>query len=181
MLARRSMAAPAARWVLKAPSHLGWLDALLAVYPDACIVQTHRDPLRVMGSVASVLFATAWVRSDEVDAETIAAWFGGETCVALLDGATRARASRRGHDRFHDVVYADLVRDPLATITGLYDRFEIELRAETRAAMAAYLAAKPKDKHGAHVYAFDDIRFDRATERSRFADYMQRYGVPEET
>jgi hypothetical protein len=171
---------PGRRWVLKAPSHLAWLDALLAVYPDALIVQTHRDPLRVMGSVASVLYATARVRSDEVDAERIAAWFGPEACLALLDGAARTRDLDADRSRYCDVRYGDLIRDPLAVIADLYRRLGLELTTRARDAMVAYLAAKPKDKHGAHVYSFEEAGLDRETERRRFAPYMQRYGVTEE-
>ena len=43
---------PGERWVLKSPGHLWCLDALLAEYPDAVLVQTHRDPLKVIASVA---------------------------------------------------------------------------------------------------------------------------------
>ncbi|HEY5624799.1 MAG TPA: sulfotransferase, partial [Gammaproteobacteria bacterium] len=168
------------RWVLKAPSHLAWLDALSAVYPDACIVQTHRDPLRVMGSVASVLVATARVRSDEVDDQRIAAWFAPESCLALLEGADEVRVREAQETRFYDVRYADLMRDPIATVAGLYRHFGFELTPIARDAMIAYMAAKPKDKHGTHLYGFDETGCDRATERLRFAPYMKRYAVPEE-
>jgi hypothetical protein len=167
------------RWVLKAPSHMGALDALFAVYPDARVVQTHRDPLPVMASVASILFATAWVRSDAVSPQAVLGWFTGETCAHLLANATRVRdAGRESH--FADVVYADLVRDPIATIARLYERFELAFTADAEARMRAYIAARPKGRHGAHRYEFENTGFDRAVERSRFTAYQQRYGVPSE-
>ena len=92
------------RWVLKAPSHLACLDVLFGVYPDARIVWTHRDPLKVVPSVASILYATARIRSDAVDAEDVKAWFTPEACLAQLDTATRFRDSGAvAPDRFHDV------------------------------------------------------------------------------
>jgi hypothetical protein len=173
--------APRERWVLKAPSHLAALDALLAVYPDACIVQTHRDPLRVMGSVLSTLYATASIRCDRIDVDALRAWFSGESCAALLDAATRVRASEIAKDaRFVDVGYSDLVRDPLSTIAALYRELGIALSAEARSRMRDYLAQKPKDKHGAHTYDFAETGVDRAAERTRFADYQRTYGVPSE-
>ena len=40
---------PARNLVLKCPEHLWFMDALLDVFPDACVIWTHRDP------VASIL------------------------------------------------------------------------------------------------------------------------------
>lgn len=170
---------PRERWVLKAPSHMSALDALFAVYPDARVVQTHRDPLTVMASVASILFATAWVRSDAVDPAAVLGWFTGETCEHLLGNAMRVRdAGRESH--FADVRYEDLVRDPIAAIARVYDRFGLAFSAEAESRMRAYLAAKPKGRHGAHRYEFENTGFDRAAERRRFAAYQRRYGVASE-
>jgi hypothetical protein len=170
---------PRERWVLKAPSHLAALDALLAVYPDARIVQTHRDPLRVMGSVLSTLYATAAIRCDRIDRDALRAWFSGESCAALLDGATRIRGSEiASKARFVDVGYAELMRDPLAAIASLYRDLDIDLEAEAQSRMREYLARKPKDKHGAHDYDFAATGVDRAAERARFVEYQNRYGVP---
>ena len=173
--------APRERWVLKAPSHMATLDALLAVYPDARIIQTHRDPLKVMGSVASILYATAWVRSDGLDPEQVLQWFGGESCSFLLENAMRVRNSGIvDAQQFFDVRYQDLMQDPFDTIRGIYEHFGVPYSAEAEARMRAYLAAKPKDKHGAHQYAFEDTGFDLETERRRFAAYQERYRVPSE-
>jgi hypothetical protein len=172
---------PGERWVLKAPSHMASIEALVAVYPDARIVQTHRDPLTVMASAASILYGTAWVRSDDVDAERILSWFSGESCAYLLDGATRLRESGTINPaQFFDVRYHNLVRDPVGTIGSVYEHFGLALSDQTAAGIRAYLKAKPKDKHGAHHYSFDDTGFDRDRERERFTAYQKRYGVPSE-
>jgi hypothetical protein len=172
---------PAERWVLKAPSHMASLDALFAVYPDARVVQTHRDPLRVMASVVSILFATAWVRSDRVDAGLLLQWFGGESCAQLVDGAVRLRdGGAVDPSQFFDVRYQDLLDDPFGTIGGVYEHFGLAYSAEAESRMRAYLEVKPKDKHGAHRYSFSDTGFDLATERRRFAAYQERFDVPSE-
>jgi hypothetical protein len=172
---------PRERWVLKAPAHMNWLPALLAVYPDACIVQTHRDPLQVMGSVASLLSAILWMRSDDVDPAVIAASFGGEALAAQLEGVMRLRDSGAlAPARIRDVRYHDLMADPWGTIAGVYEHFGLELAPQARARMERYLANKPKGKHGRHEYAFADLGLDLATERARFARYQERYGVKSE-
>jgi hypothetical protein len=166
------------RWVLKAPSHLPALPTLLAVYPDARVVVTHRDPLKILPSVASILYSTAYVRSDAVDPEAMLGWFTGETCRGLLDGMTAFRSTGAG--RFHDLRYADLVAKPLETIGALYDAFGLRLSSEAESRMRAYLAAKPKGKHGAHRYDFSATGLSRDAERERFRSYQERYGVPSE-
>lgn len=173
--------APGERWVLKAPSHLGALDALLAVYPDARIVWTHRDPLTVMASVASILFATAWVRSDAVDPEQVLSWFTGETCAALLAAGSAVRDGPAGDpSRFFDLRYVDLVRDPLGAVAGIYDHFGLAFEGAARAAVRAAVDAKPPGRHGVHRYDFSNTGFDPRAERERFRDYQERYDVPSE-
>jgi hypothetical protein len=169
------------RWVLKAPSHLAALPQLFAEYPDARVVVTHRDPLKVLPSVASILYATAWVRSDAVDAQAVLGWFTPETCSGLLDALAAWRdAGALPESQLCDVRYADLMARPFEAIAAVYDRFGIPLRAEAEARMRAYLAGKPKDKHGAHRYAFEHIGRERARERERFRAYQERHGVPSE-
>lgn len=181
MLEHLAWKSPGVRWVLKAPSHLAALDHLLATYPDAIIVQTHRDPLKVMGSVLSTLDATARIRAERIDRASLAAWFDGDSCAALLDAASRVRdtnAAKRA--TFIDVLYADLVRAPIETIRAVYEKAGIRLADPVADRMRAYLAAKPKDKHGVHGYEIDSARADVAAERRRFDAYQRRFGVPAE-
>jgi sulfotransferase family protein len=169
------------RWVLKAPSHLPVLDALLDVYPDARIVLTHRDPLKILPSVASILYSTMWVRSDAIDADALLGWFTGETCLALIERAIALRESGRvDPNQFFDVRYEDLVKQPIPTIAGIYAHFGIDFSAEAERRMRAYLASKPKGKHGEHRYEFGQTGFDLAAERERFRAYRERYGVVSE-
>jgi hypothetical protein len=79
--------------------------------------------------------------------------------------------------QFHDVCYAELVARPFETIAALYDHFGLRFTAEAEARMRAYLAAKPKGKHGAHRYDFSATGFDLDRERERFRAYQERYGV----
>lgn len=167
------------RWMLKAPSHMAALDVLLEEYPDARIIQTHRDPLKSMGSTASLLSALSWMRSDDADVELIKAGFGGEGMAHRLETAMAAR-NRANAAQFFDVRYQDVMRDPFETIAKLYDHFGIELTREADERMRAYLAAKPQGKHGVHHYSFGDLNLDLATERARFAAYQERFDVPSE-
>ncbi|MCA9502389.1 MAG: sulfotransferase [Spirochaetaceae bacterium] len=178
MLQHLQWKCPGERWVLKSPSHMSQLDALLAVYPDARIVFTHRDPLKVLPSVVSILYSTAYVRSDEVDAGAMASWFDGKACRALLDGMTALRESGQlPESQCFDLRYADLMRDPVAALAGVYEHFEIDYPDSSRRAQQRYIDEKPKGRHGSHRYDFSDTGLDLDEERERFRDYYERYGV----
>jgi hypothetical protein len=170
-----------ARWVLKSPSWLGLLPVLFGEYPDARVVITHRDPLRVLPSVVSILYSTAFVRSDAVDAETFKDWFSPETCRALLDAMCAFRDSGSvPATQFCDVRYADLMRDPAAAVARVYERFGFAFAPELGDRIRAYVARKPRGKHGAHSYDFAALGRDAREERERFRSYQERFGVPSE-
>jgi hypothetical protein len=169
-----------ARWVLKAPSHLGQLRTLFAVYPDARVVQIHRDPLKTVPSTISLMGTIKSMRSDGVDAGALAPWvsigYG-----SMLDDTVDARASGElPDDQFVDVRYADLMDDPVATIASVYGRLGIDAPAEHALAIRTHLAARPKDARGVHRYSLADTGLDPAKERARFRRYQDRYDVPDE-
>jgi len=171
---------PGTRWVLKSPGHLWALDALLAEYPDALIVQTHRDPLRVVASLASLVATLRSLASDAIDPHAI----GAEWTVLLAAGLARATAVRAAAlpdpARVVDVQFADFVRDEIGTVRRLYAHFGWPFTAEAEARMRRFLAANPKDKHGAHRYTLAAAGLDPATERRRYAAYQERFAVPSE-
>lgn len=164
------------RWVLKTPAHVMVLDQLLATYPDARIIQTHRDPNRTMPSTVSITSMVQWMRATEVDTATlgalVVAFFGG----ALNDVATR-RASGDLPDVFGDVHFVELMADPVDAISRAYSSIGRSLSAEHAAAITDYLVAKPKGKHGTHRYSAEEWGFDPAQLRADFGPYMEHFGV----
>lgn len=172
--------APARRWVLKAPSHLFAFDALLETYPDARIVQTHRDPVTVLASVASLTAVLQRAFTDEIDPLEI----GQEVSRRWTNGLDRAMQLRRSGrvpaERFVDVHYHELVRDPLAVVRRIYAHFEIPLTEAAEAPMRRFLAENPKDKHGAHRYSPRSFGFEADDLARRFKAYREFYGVPRE-
>ena len=172
---------PTERWLLKAPSHMVALPALFAQYPDARIIQTHRDPLPIMGSSVNLLRALGWMRSESVDPELTKASFAGEGLAARLFASLDFRdAPGAPADAFQDVRFADLMADPLATVAGIYQGLDLDFSQAVEAAMGDYLAHKPRNKFGKHDYAFADLGLDLAEERERFAGYQARFAVASE-
>ena len=164
------------RWVLKAPGHLFGLDALLDRYPDARIIQTHRDPLRVIASIASLTTVLRRAFSDSADPKRIAA----DWCDRWSSALDRCLESRdhRPAERFFDIAYADLVASPLATMERLYDFLGWRLSSEARESMENFLSENPRNKYGAHRYALADFGLDRAVATQRFARYCERFEIP---
>jgi hypothetical protein len=168
------------RWVLKSPGHLGPIDALLDQYPDALLVQTHRDPLRVIPSVSSLEYAGRGIASDAVDPKAIGRqqlrfW------SALLEQGMRARAGRPEQaQQIFDLHFHEILSDPLGCVRRIYRHFDLELTPEALKRMQDYLAAHPREKHGEHRYSLEGFGLDEAEVRETFASYTNHFGVAHE-
>jgi hypothetical protein len=163
------------RWVLKAPGHLFSLRALLERYPDAKIVQTHRDPLRVMASMASHATVLRRAFSQAADPLAIAADWAKRWADALDDFlAVRDTAPAT---QFFDVGYESLEQAPIETVEEIYRFIDAPLGAEAKRRMQAFLRANPKNKHGAHRYSLAQFGLDRADLLARFAEYCERFEI----
>jgi hypothetical protein len=141
-------------WLLKNPGHFVEIEALLAVFPDARIVVTHRDPVKSMGSLASILSDVRKIGDPDVDLRTVgprelAYWAKGKRNM-------EAARARHPHDQFFDVDHKDFHSDPIGTVRTIYDHFGLSLAVETEEAMRAWLAANPSGKHGEHRYELSD-------------------------
>ncbi len=170
---------PRVRWLLKAPEHQVHLETLLAVYPDARIVQTHRDPIKCMASTTSLIGTLYSMRSDQpFNAELFENIIMGEATAQRLEHVIEQRASGTvPAANIVDSRYQDLMDDPMACIERIYDHFDMTVSDEARTKMLAYLAGKPKGQFGKHEYAVDA---KRSEERALFRRYQQLYKVPDE-
>ncbi|MFO0697094.1 MAG: SDR family NAD(P)-dependent oxidoreductase [Polyangiales bacterium] len=165
-------------WVLKTPHHMEYLEELLTVFPDAVIVQTHRDPHATMGSFCSMVAHGRGIFSDEVDPREVGAhWL--RKVRRMIDRSIAVRDA--GHAKsFVDVSYYDLLVDPLAEVKRIYDHAGLELTAEALEAMKAVLERDKKDRYGKHVYRTRDFGLGPALVEETFADYRARFGIRHE-
>jgi hypothetical protein len=171
---------PRGRWVLKSPAHLDTIETLLSQYPDAMIVQTHRDPVRVIPSVASLEVTMRRVGSDAVDPhrvgrENLAQW------KRLLDCCMETRDRRPDvADRIVDVHLDEIVADPMRCVHTIYERFGLEMNLKAETAMKAFLAAHPRDLHGVHRYDLASFGLEAHEVEEAFDGYCERFGVRRE-
>jgi len=171
---------PADRWVLKSPGHLWAFDALLAIYPDARIVQTHRDPVKVVASLANLVALLRSMSSDHIDRPAV----GAEWAARLADGLQRTMEVRDhlppDTAPIFDMQFSEFIRDEVGMVRRIYSHFGLDLSLEAEERMRRFLAANPRDKHGAHRYVLEDAGLDAAIERERYTAYQQRFAVESE-
>ena len=155
------------RWVLKNPSHLSALDAIMAVYPDALIVQTHRDPVGSIASSCSLSQETARDWSTAFQGALI-----GQTQLDLWSSSANAfRAARSAYDpkQFVDIDYEDFVGNPHGTVQAIYDAFDLELTPDHKTAIDVL---DHESRHGKttakHTYSLADYDLTAEEVRSAF-------------
>lgn len=167
---------PGSHWALKAPAHLFGLAELLAVYPDAGIVQTHRNPLEVMASLASLSTMLRAAFSESADPQAIGREMAERWGGAVLGAMQQRDSGRLPAKHFLDIDYRAIVDMPIETVRTIYARFDRELTPTAERAMRAFLAANPKNKHGAHRYSLEQFGLDTDEQDRRFAGYRARFG-----
>ena len=181
MLQTLQWATPTERWVLKAPSHLAHLDLLFGSYPDVRVVMMHRDPLRVVGSLADTMATLHWMHSDRVAHQDLVEFLCMGVEMQMTGVAKQRDAGRLPSRQIADVLYRDLVADPVATIERLYAGWGLDLSEEARVNLEAYVAARHEHRGiGEHRYRFEDTGLELAEHRALVAGYQKRFGVPSE-
>jgi hypothetical protein len=167
------------RWVLKCPEHVFALRAIRTVYPDARVIFVHRDPVKVLLSVARLTEVLRQPFTRSLDPKRI----GREESARWLSGARRmieAGDDLGMPDPVCHVHHMDLISDPLATLEGVYQHFGMTLSGTAADAITDYVRQRPNGGYGAHHYAFEDHGLNEAEERERFRPYMLRFGIASE-
>jgi Sulfotransferase family len=167
------------QWVLKSPAHLWQLDKLLAEYPDALIVQTHRDPLNVISSIAALTHHLRRMGSDESNIAECAAQSYEEITVGLERGMASRDSGVVPDGQMIDVQFSDFMNDPWTTIKDIYEKLGRELKPDAAQKMRDFLAEHPGDG-GRGRYTWSDTGLDAGEVRERVQPYQERYGVPTE-
>ena len=159
---------PGKRWVLKNPSHLFALDAIMEVYPDALVVQCHRPPETILASMCSLAQHTTEGQSGKF----VGAQIGIDEMETWARGLELFNSQRAKYDpaQFCDIDYREFVADPVATASGIYDRFGIALSDEASQAMDEdYAASQTGPRAPKHHYALEDYGLTAEQVRERFA------------
>lgn len=172
---------PGGRWLLKSPAHLWHLPALLAEYPDAVVVQTHRDPLKVIASVSALAAHLRRMASDHPSVTRAAAQYQDDIFVGL-DRSMAARVDGvLPRDQVIDVQFGDFMADPFTTIGRLYEQLGREFTVDVERRMRTFLVEHPGDGGGGGTrYTFADTGLDAEALRERAVSYQEFFGVASE-
>jgi hypothetical protein len=169
------------RWLLKSPAHLWHLHALAAEYPDATVIHTHRDPLKVIASTSALAAHLRRMASDDPSIVEAAAQYSDDILVGLDRGMAAHDQSVFPPDQVSDVHFAPFVADPIGTIRKLYVALGRDFTPTVESRMRQVLTDHPGDGGGGGTrYRMSDTNLDVAELRARAANYQSRYNVESE-
>jgi hypothetical protein len=165
----------AKRWSLKCPWHLWNLDALLAVYPDARVIQTHRDVAQALGSQCSLSARMIAKMQRSMSMHDV----GNFWRTYSRTGIDRGMASRRKlpDSQIYDLRLHDLLSHPIDVLKEIYAHFDLEWDAQLAERFLARIAEHPTAQLGEHDYQIEDFGFTADEAREYFADYRERFGI----
>jgi len=166
-------------WVLKCPQHFEQLGPLMTVFPDAKVVFTHRDPLAVLQSAATMTCYTGRLRYDPLDIDQLLQHWC-DRVEQLLRAAVRDVHLIPPEQRF-DVAFTDLAKNDLGLLERIYDKFGISMPDQIRDQLHRYLLDHPRGRDGQLVY---DLRADFGVDPNelgrRFQFYLDAFDVRRE-
>lgn len=172
---------PRDHWVLKSPASIMHLPAILKVYPDVGFIWTHRDPVKALSSVVSLIGTLFWCRTDTpFIGDSLSQYTNADLSAALMNMPIDwLENGELPAGRLCNIHYQDLIKDPLGEISRLYEHYAIPLTDEARSAMQRYLDANPRTSRPSHHYsAGPDEQITR--ERSCYARYLDYFQVATE-
>ena len=162
-------------WLFKAPHHNFHLDAIVAAYPDARFIVTHRDPVKAVPSWVSIVSAILPPSAGERDLHRL----GNEAAQHLRVGVERGIAARRrvGEDRFLDVHHREFVADPFGTLNRMYAFLGLELEAPVERVIRDWHETNRSGAHGTHRYTADQFGLSDAELRADFESYTDHFDI----
>ena len=164
------------RWVLKAPEHMSHLMLLFEQFPNATVIQPHRDPLEILPSLASMVFELRRLASDDVDPREAAdyARISSKHRIARLLEARRSLPS----ERFIDVWFEDVLADPIAQVERIYQGIGVDLIEETRRRMSSWTEVNRRDQRPTHAYTLEQFGFIAEEIRRELSAYREAFVLP---
>lgn len=172
---KRQRGVTAQRWVLKAPHHIHRMGLLMQAFPGAQVVQTHRDPVESIPSIASFIHTLHGIYSDTPDAEAVGRSWSARMKTGL-EHTMRVRDSAEHRDRFLDVAFSDTVTDPMAVVQRIYDAIGWKPDPEAEAAMQTWLEAdNAQHAQSRHDYSPEAFGLSADGLRRDFAPYIARH------
>ena len=172
---------PTKHWLLKGPSHIHYMDLVLNYYPNARIIQTHRDPVKTIPSFLNLIKTDTSTMLLESETRQMGK-NGTHPFIKIYEGGVRKVIKQRQEamipeNQIFDIHMEGLVADPVATIQAAYNHLGLEFTSEFEASILDYLAKNPRNKHGKHSYQPEDFGLSNEKIRESFSLYTEHYNI----
>lgn len=165
------------QWVLKTPPYVSAIEPVLAVYPDARVIQTHRDPAKMIVSISSLYYALHALSCDKTTPQSIAST-QLQNWAEHLDKNLQARSRlAENNTPIYDLYFEQLLDNPVAEIQRVYDFFGLAWTEEIEVTLQQYMRDNSREKHGKHSYTQDMFGLAKADIDARFSDYCERFNI----
>jgi LPS sulfotransferase NodH len=160
------------KWILKSPSNLPYTEVAARAFPDALLIMTHRDPVQTVPSYVSMQATLYKLGATIEDRDVGAFWF-----ARLVSWMKRFEAAREriGEDRFIDIDYRDVAREPLVQAQRVLERMGLPTDGGSEAAMAEFMAGNQREQRPIHDYSLERYGLNEDEIKQAFADYRSRY------
>jgi hypothetical protein len=167
---------PNRSWLLKSPGQHVWnLQCVFQVFPDACVVQTHRDPAKAIPSTCSLSTSRQKLIQG---ADYKPGTKGVPEALKWRHALDREKPTRLKHaGQIHDIRHRDFNDDPMGTIRGIYKRFDLTLTDQVAAAMQLWLDNQPAEQKSGHRYTAENFGLTEKGLRELYASYIQRFNL----
>jgi len=172
-LQRLTAEQPERRLVLKAPFHTAYLEELVAAVPEAMLVQTHRDPVRITSSINSLFASYHGAACHAPDFERMARVNLG-LLRRMAHGSMAAR-ERIGRDRVLDVTHDALVDDPIGVVRRIHSHHDLPFDRGYEETLEQYLERRPRRRFGKHEYSAAEFGMTDEGIAAEFTAYTQRF------
>jgi len=173
---KRQRGQHAERWILKSPHHIHAMDALFAVFPDAKVIQTHRDPLETIPSMSSFAHTIWNIYSDQADPRDAARLWSAKFARGMGD-AIKVR-QHMPDDRFLDIWYLDAVKSPIEIASTIYPFINMPLTAAAKQQMHDWISRNQREQRAPHVYSLEKMGLSKDQLERDFKQYREQYILP---
>lgn len=163
---------PGKRWLLKTPAHLAAFEELFNQFPDAVILQTHRDPQKSIPSLCSLKYNFQSMSSYEIDKKEISRFMIDDLSDSLRT-AFELRETKQLN--VYDIQYSDLIKSPITILEQVYKHIGEDFSDTMKIDAGNYLASNPKNKFGKHRYNGDEFGLDKKELIDKFEFYYSRF------
>lgn len=172
---------PGVRWALKSPQHMWHLEYVHREYPDALIVQTHRDPVKSVISMSSLATELHRLASNDASLTRVAQHYAEGLARGYDATVSYRKTGKLPESQVVDLYFRDFIADQVGTVRRAYEHFGLTLSDEAAAAMQAFLDDNPADKFGKHLYKLEDTGLEMDWLRGLFTNYESYFDIPRES